>query len=94
MPCLRFDSMTQSQKRAYLIADNKLALNAGWDEDLLADELKALSELDLGFDLDLTGFSIAEIDNLIDGVTPELPGNPEDDRLPHNAPARCKPGDI
>lgn len=94
VPCLRFESMTSEQKRAYVIADNKLALNAGWDEDLLAEELKALSELDLGFDLSLTGFSIAEVDNLIDSIAPEQPGNPDDDQVPLNVPARCRPGDI
>ena len=50
---------SEAQKRAYAIADNKLALNAGWDEELLALELGELQEL--GFDLDLTGFSDAEI---------------------------------
>src|SRR3954469_11255941 len=43
VPCLRIESMTQAEKQAYVIADNKLALNAGWDEEILAEELKALS---------------------------------------------------
>ena len=64
------------------IADNKLALNAGWDEDLLAEELKALLADDLGFDIGVTGFSIPEIDGLVEGLTPEEPGDPEDDWLP------------
>ena len=60
VPCVRLESMTPAQKRAYVIADNKLALNAGWDEDLLAEELKALLLADdLGFDIGVTGFSIA-----------------------------------
>jgi hypothetical protein len=62
--------MTPEEKRAYVLADNKLALNAGWDEDLLAQELEALQDLDLDFSLEVTGFSIAEIDNLIDGLIP------------------------
>jgi hypothetical protein len=52
--------MTPQEKRAYAIADNKLALNAGWDEEILADELRALQELDAGFEIELTGFTIPE----------------------------------
>ena len=65
-----------------MLADNKLALNAGWDEELLALELKELIEADIGFDLGITGFSIAEVDNLIEGLAPEEAGDPADDRLP------------
>ncbi len=56
VPCLRLSEMTEAQKRAYVLADNKLALNAGWDDDLLAEELGALQELQI--DVSLTGFSI------------------------------------
>ena len=44
VPCVRLENMTDAQKRAYVIADNKLALNAGWDEDLLAEELEEREE--------------------------------------------------
>jgi len=83
-------------KRAYVIADNKLALNAGWDEELLAEELKALTDTDVTFDAELTGFSIAEIDHLIEDQSPEDPGNPEDDILhdTDQVPRRCNPGDV
>ena len=54
VPCIRLAHLTETQKRAYIIADNKLALNAGWDEEMLALELAELREVD--FDLDLTGF--------------------------------------
>lgn len=95
VPCLRLEHMTENQKRAYVLADNKLALNAGWDEDLLAEELQELLAVDdLGFDLGVTGFSIGEIDSLIEGSAPEETGNPEDDAIPDEAPARCKPGDV
>jgi DNA modification methylase len=96
VPCLRFDHMSASERRAYVLADNKLALNAGWDEELLGLELKELSEADLGFSLDITGFSIAEVDSLIEGLSPEEAGDPADDALPNPAtiPRRCKPGDI
>src|SRR3954447_2584248 len=82
VPCLRIESMTHAEKQAYVIADNKLALNAGWDEEILAEELKALSNLDLDFDLTITGFATAEIDSLVDGLIPEEAGDPADDRLP------------
>lgn len=95
VPCLLLEGMTPEQKRAYVIADNKLALNAGWDEELLALELGELSCLDLGFDVETTGFSIAEIDSLIDGQTPQEPGDPADDQMPDTGSApRCQPGDI
>jgi hypothetical protein len=73
---VRIETMTLEQKRAYVLADNKLAMNAGWDEELLAEELKGLLEIDLDFDIGVTGFSIPEIDTLIDGLAPEEPGNP------------------
>ncbi len=94
VPCLRIETMTLEEKRAYVIADNKLALNAGWDEEILGEELKALLESDLDFGIELTGFSIPEIDGLIEGLAPEEPGDPADDVLPDDAPARCRPGDI
>ena len=94
IPCVRIDALTPEEKRAYVIADNKIALNAGWDEQILADELKLLTEIDLDFDLSLTGFSTAEMDCLIGGIVPEDTGDPADDRVPDDAPLRCKPGDI
>jgi len=94
VPCLRLDYMTEAEKRAYVLADNKLALNAGWDDDLLAAELGALMSEDLDFDLGLTGFSIPEIDGLLETVAPEEPDNPADDILPDQSPARVRVGDI
>lgn len=94
VPCRLLSEMTEAQKRAYVIADNKLALNAGWDDELLAEELGALHALDLEFDVSVTGFSIAEIDSLVEGGAPEEPGDPEDDVVPAEAPARCRPGDV
>lgn len=95
VPCVRIEHMTPEQKRAYVLADNKLALNAGWDEDLLAEELKELLAIDLDFDIGVTGFSIPEIDSLVEGIGPEEPGNPEEDKLPDlDDAARCRLGDI
>lgn len=94
VPCVRLEHMTPDQKRAYVLADNKLALNAGWDDQLLAEELKALLEVDLDFDVEITGFSISEIDSLVEGLIPEEPGDPDDDAVPAEGPARARLGDI
>lgn len=63
LPCIEASHLTEAQRKAYVIADNKLALNAGWDNDLLRVELSELGEL--GFDLDLTGFSMGEISGIL-----------------------------
>ena len=67
VPCVFAEHLTDAQKRAYILADNRLALNAGWDEELLALEFGELK--DLGFDLELTGFCLDEIEKLfaVDG---------------------------
>lgn len=59
IPCIELAHLTETQKKAYVIADNKLALNAGWDEELLRLEFDELEQA--GFDLELTGFSLDEI---------------------------------
>ena len=56
VPCVRITYLTESQKRAYRIADNNLTLLGDWDIDLLGLELKELSEQDLDFDIEVTGF--------------------------------------
>ena len=62
VPCLECSHLTDTQKRAYIITDNKLALNAGWDDAMLAIELDELADMD--FDLSLTGFDQIEIDGI------------------------------
>jgi DNA modification methylase len=94
VPCLYIEHLTSAQKRAYVLADNKIALNATWDEDLLADELKALSEIDLDFEIETTGFTIAEIDALIEAPEPEEKGDPRDDILPKRTTSRARFGDV
>lgn len=69
-PCIVLDGLTEAQRRAYVIADNKLALNAGWDVDLLKIELGDLKSLD--FDLSLTGFDPGELGNLLADKTEGL----------------------
>jgi len=65
VPVIQVEHLTEAQKRAYIIADNKLAQNASWDEDLLRVELEFLSQVDIDVDVDLTGFEIPEIDMII-----------------------------
>lgn len=62
VPCIKENYLTPAQRKAYVIADNRLALDSGWDEELLAVELEGLS--DLGFDLSLTGFDDKELNDL------------------------------
>jgi hypothetical protein len=62
VPCIVLAHLSDAQRRAYMIADNKLALNAGWDDDMLRAELRALAEE--SFDLTLTGFSADELRDL------------------------------
>lgn len=64
VPTIALSHLSETERRAYVLADNKLALNAGWDKEILAIELQAL--VDLEFDVELTGFSLAEIDLVID----------------------------
>ena len=62
VPCVFLENLTETQKKAYILADNRIALSAGWDEDLLALEFADLQ--DMGFDLELTGFDPTEIEAL------------------------------
>jgi ParB-like chromosome segregation protein Spo0J len=81
VPTLRLSHLSDAERRAYIPADNKLAQNAGWDRELLALELQGL--IDLNFDLELTGFSLAEaeivLDEARDGALPTpIEGEPAD----------------
>jgi DNA modification methylase len=78
VPVIRIEHLSEEQKRAYALADNKLALNAGWDLEMLAADLKELTELELPFDLEITGFATAEIDQLVDGSTRVAEADPLD----------------
>ncbi len=65
VPAVRVTDLTEAEKRAFVLADNRLAERATWDEALLAENFQILDGLDLEFDLDLTGFSTTEIDRLL-----------------------------
>lgn len=76
VPCIIAEGWTEAQKRAYVIADNKLALNADWDDELLKIEFKELEGL--RFNLELTGFSVEEMDGLF--YEPDFSPGTEDDQ--------------
>nr|DAJ70188.1 MAG TPA: adenine specific DNA methyltransferase [Caudoviricetes sp.] len=80
VPVVRLPHLTETQRRALVIADNKIALNAGWDEEMLALEMKELG--DLNFDLDLLGFSLDELKELDAFGEPESSGNTDEDEVP------------
>jgi DNA modification methylase len=81
VPVIKLDHLSDAQYKAFLIADNRLTENSTWDDRLLGEQLKVLSELELDFDLEVIGFETAEIDVLIDGL--ETVNEPDpDDRLP------------
>ena len=81
VPVISLEHLTEAQIRAYIIADNKLAENAGWNQQLLATELQFLSNLDLDLDLTITGFEAAEIDLLIQGLD-SIGASTVDDEIP------------
>lgn len=78
VPCITAVGWSEAQKKAYVIADNKLALNAGWDNDMLAIEFGELKDLD--FDLELTGFNLDELADLL--KEPEKEGLTDEDEVP------------
>ena len=81
VPTVRVDHLSPTQIRAYVIADNRLAENAGWDPDLLALELQELS-VQPNFDVTVTGFEMAEIDLIVGEASEQRAGR-----------GGCHPGD-
>ena len=81
VPCLRLDHMSAEEKRAYVLIDNKLAENAGWDVEILALELGALAKADLDFDIGIIGFDADEVDLIIERSTETIP-DPSIEALP------------
>ncbi|WP_407827267.1 site-specific DNA-methyltransferase [Sphingomonas sp.] len=87
VPTIALSHLTDAERRAYVLADNKLALNAGWDREILAIELQGL--IDLEFDIELTGFSLAETDFILDDMCEGDPEGPDsaEDQIPQLADA-------
>ena len=92
VPCIVLEGLTEAQKKAYIIADNKMALNAGWDEELLKIELENLKELD--FDLELTGFNVDELDELFKQDEEEQEIVEDDFNIEPPEEPKAKLGDI
>ena len=91
VPCVQFSHLTDAQKRAYVIADNRLAMSAGWDEELLANELSDLFADD--FELDLLGFDADELEKMLDLDTSE--NEVAEDEVPEPpADPVTQPGDL
>jgi hypothetical protein len=92
VPTLRIGHLSDQDKRAFIIADNRLAEKAGWDPEILAIELQGLIE---DFDVELTGFSIPEVEMILDAAGPPA-NNTADDEIPDVTPNRIisKPNDL
>ena len=95
VPTLRIEHLSDAEKRAYILADNKLAEKAGWDREILAIELQALVDMD--FEIEVTGFEMAEVDFILDEATEirQAPLLPEDNvwinpRYLHRLAARLR----
>ena len=96
VPAIRLSHLSETQKRALAIADNKLAENAEWDQELLARELECLSEIEVDFDVEITGFEAAEIDLLIEGLE-HAESDPKADAIPESPGTEdvtVAPGDL
>lgn len=94
VPCIDASHLSEAQKKAYIIADNKLALNAGWDDEILRIELNILDELD--FDLSLTGFSDEELQALteIEEIAPEYEEDADGEVIEPPPEPKTKEGDV
>ena len=97
VPTVRLSNLSPAERRAYVITDNRMAELAGWDRGLLASELKGLLELQFD-DIELTGFSLGEIDHMLDGAAEQTVKQPDpEDELPANSlqgPAVSRAGDL
>lgn len=92
VPCIRLAHLSETQRRAYVIADNRLALNAGWDDSMLTLELQDLKAED--FNLDLLGFEADELNALLNPIK-ETEGLTDEDAVPEvPEEPKTKPGDI
>ena len=92
IPCVFVEHLTDAQKKAYILADNRLALNAGWDEELLVLEFADLKEI--GFDTELTGFDASEIEKLFASAGNEIQDDGFDLTAALEEAAFVMPGDV
>jgi hypothetical protein len=92
VPTLQLSHLSPTQKRAYILADNRLAEKAGWDKEILAVELQGL--LDDGFEVILTGFEVPEVDVVLDRAAEARADRLGDDDIPGDGPAVSRSGDL
>jgi DNA modification methylase len=92
VPTIKLGHLSPTQRKAYVIADNRLALNAGWDTSMLSLELAELKSED--FSLDLLGFDDDELEKLLNPETVPGEGLTDPDAVPTDVETRCKPGDL
>lgn len=93
LPCIDASHLTPAQKKAYVIADNKIALNSEWDVDALRIEFEALREMD--FDVELTGFTLDEIGDLeIEEIAPEYEEDADGEVIEPPPEPKTKEGDV
>lgn len=94
VPIIQVKHLTPERKRAFMLADNRLAELADWDEDLLTIELKELSGLEFDFDFEVTGFETADLDRLEGKATTKLPKLEIVPELDRDHPPVSSPGDL
>lgn len=92
VPCIRLEHLSETQRKAYILADNRIALNSGWETDLLSVEMAELK--DLGINLESLGFDSDEIDALLNKIEPTTGLTDEDEAPEVQEQAVTKPGDI
>ena len=77
VPVIRLEHLTAEQARAFSVADNRLSETSSWDDQLLGEVLRDLAEVDLDFDIEATGFTMAEIGLRIEGLSDSAPDHPD-----------------
>ncbi len=95
VPCIRLEGLTNAQKKALVIADNKLAINAGWDLEILEEQMLEL--IDEGLDLEITGFEVPEINLILQNTWDAAETDPQDENIPAvmaNVPPVARPGHV
>ena len=81
-PTIRLDHLSDAERRAYVIADNRLAELAGWDREILKIDAQGLADLELDFEIEITGFDTAELDDLLDDRVEGTKPDPADEIPP------------
>jgi DNA modification methylase len=97
VPVIRLEHLSEHQRRAFMIADNRLNENSEWDKQLLGEQLRILSAAELDFNLEVIGFQMGEIDVLIEGLAPASPGKDDPaDAIPDSTakPEVTRAGDL